>query len=103
MTQTVSQPGEPKALTVQQMAEMYRINKLANKITRHYREPSFDVASGIYKGFFESPDDERLTFMYALIGLGFKEIFYKANYHWKYAGEFVAVEYIEGDIYITTL
>ena len=50
--------------------------------------------------FFESWDDERMTFYFNLHDEGFHDVFYRAPYYWKLTNDEVTIEYVEGDVYV---
>lgn len=54
----------------------------------------------VYEGFLENWDDERIGFLKILHEAGFKNVFYKAPYHWQVRNATCSVEYVEGDLYL---
>jgi len=58
-------------------------------------------ANAVY--FFESWDNECMDFYYELHARGFRDVEYRAPYHWKVQNNEVSVTYIEGDVYLTAL
>ena len=53
--------------------------------------------------FFESPDGQDYELYMALRDIGYREKFFKAPYYWRVEKHGFAIEYVEGDVYLTTI
>lgn len=88
-------------------AAIKQVNELARKVNKRkglLDSPlAWDDNYKQYRGFFCDMDDGRLEFRYFMTDAGFKEVFYKARYHWAVANDVIEVEYIEGDLYAKIL
>jgi hypothetical protein len=91
-----------KTPTQKLLDEISRAGNIATRRGGVWYEPEWDEKRGLWIGFFENHDEERSDFCFELRRLGFKEVYYKVRYHWKLKKKHIGVEYVEGDIYITS-
>lgn len=52
--------------------------------------------------FFESPDGQNYELLHELQKLGWRSGKYEAPYFWRMSKDGITIEYVEGDVYLTT-